>query len=230
MGLLRKMRKRVFGRKGRPTPSFPGVRAYWDGRYRDGGTSGAGSAGRLALFKAQVLNDFVETHGIASVLELGCGDGSQLELARYPAYVGVDVSPTAIALCRARFAGDPTKRFCESSEPAAYAGTYDLVLSLDVIFHLVEDSVYEAYMLDLQRHAGRFIIIYSSNYNDDPQRPWAPHVRHRAFSALMDRAEDRWQLIEKIDNPYPFDDDINTSFADVYVYERTPSTGSEEVR
>src|ERR1035438_9808248 len=70
--------------------------AYWELRYRTGGNSGPGSYGRLAHFKADTLNGFVDQHKIASVIEWGSGDGSQLQLANYPAYTGVDVSKTAV--------------------------------------------------------------------------------------------------------------------------------------
>lgn len=222
---IRKLVRRISG-KGKKRPSaakpFPGVAPYWEGRYSGGGTSGAGSAGRLAEFKADVLNTFVEQHGIETVLEFGCGDGSQLALARYPSYVGVDVSATAIDLCRNLFASDPSKRFVLASHSDEYEGTYDLVLSLDVIFHLVEDEIYEQYMADLRHYANKYIIIYSSNYDDDPEKPWALHVRHRQFSREFERPGDRWRLLAKIDNPYPHcpDDPDNTSFADFYIYEK----------
>ena len=222
---IRKLVRRI-SRRGKVEAStavpFPGVGPYWETRYAKGGTSGAGSVGRLAEFKAEVLNGFVAQHGIESVLELGCGDGSQLELARYPSYVGVDVSRTAIELCRSHFAGDPGKRFFLASERGEYEGMYDLVLSLDVIFHLVEDKVYEEYMADLLRHAGRFIIIYSSNYDDDPERPWALHVRHRQFSNFFAELTDQWRLMTKVDNPYPFcpENPDDTSFASFYIYGR----------
>ena len=44
--------------------AFPGSASYWELRYRNGGTSGAGSYGRLAEFKAEVLNEFVRVKGI----------------------------------------------------------------------------------------------------------------------------------------------------------------------
>lgn len=224
MGKIRKLAKRVF-RRGTPpaaTAAFPGVTPYWEQRYAQGGTSGAESAGRLALFKAEVLNAFVEQHGVKTVLELGCGDGTQLTLARYPSYVGVDVSQTAVDLCRRRFAGDGSKRFYHADERASYAGRYDLVLSLDVIFHLVENAVYEAYMTDLAEHSRRYMVIYSSNYDDDPDKPWALHVRHRKFTDYFVRMTDSWRLIGKVDNPYAFDPDNpdDTSFANFYLYER----------
>src|SRR6185295_426813 len=91
--------------------SFRGSQDYWEQRYREGGTSGGGSFGHLAQFKADTLNAFVEKHAVRSVLEFGCGDGRQLELAKYPKYIGLDVSPTAIAECSRRFEGDQTKSF-----------------------------------------------------------------------------------------------------------------------
>jgi SAM-dependent methyltransferase len=232
---LHKLAKRILrcGKKRPPTAAaFAGGGPYWEKRYAEGGTSGAGSAGQLAEFKARVLNEFVEQRGVKTVLELGCGDGSQLALARYPSYVGVDVSQTAVDLCRRRFAGDASKRFVHASERHLYEGSYDLVLSLDVIFHLVEDAIYEAYMADLQQYAGKYIVIYSSNYDDDPEMPWALHVRHRKFSDFFANLRNDWQLSHKIDNPYPYEsaDPDSTSFADFYIYHRTSSSALEQQR
>src|ERR1700709_2154006 len=72
---------------------------YWDARYKTGGNSGAGSYNDLAKFKAEVLNDFVKQHQVRTVMEFGSGDGAQLALAEYPHYIGLDVSPAAIARC-----------------------------------------------------------------------------------------------------------------------------------
>ena len=63
---------------------FRGSAQYWETRYRTGGDSGAGSYGRLAKFKAESINGFVRENGIHSVIEWGCGDGSQLSLAGIP--------------------------------------------------------------------------------------------------------------------------------------------------
>src|SRR5438270_10704846 len=71
--------RRLAGRAG-----FDNSSSYWNRRYVAGGTSGAGSYGRLARFKADVLNAFVAESGIASVIEFGCGDGAQLALSNYP--------------------------------------------------------------------------------------------------------------------------------------------------
>jgi len=110
---------------------FTGSQDYWVQRYQTGGNSGAGSYGRLANFKAEVLNKFVMENEVKSVIEYGCGDGNQLALAKYHEYLGFDVSPEAVATCRDAFASDDSKSFKLLSEWAGEEA--DLTLSLDVI-------------------------------------------------------------------------------------------------
>src|SRR5690349_8952416 len=76
---------------------------YWERRYAQGGNSGPGSYNRLAKFKAEVLNKLVKDNDLESVIEFGCGDGAQLELAQYPHYIGVDVSRSVLSKVRKRF-------------------------------------------------------------------------------------------------------------------------------
>src|SRR5262245_1297922 len=125
---------------------------YWERRYRAGMTSGVGSYGVLSQFKAELLNAFVASNDVRTVLEFGCGDGNQLRLAAYPLYLGLDVSKTAIDRCRERFEGDDTKSFLWY-DPARTINIAnfldaDLTLSLDVLYHLVEDDVYWRYLRD----------------------------------------------------------------------------------
>lgn len=195
---------------------------YWERRYIAGGTSGAGSYGRLARFKADTINNFVQDKDISTVIEFGCGDGAQLELARYPAYMGIDVSACAIELCQTKFQQDPSKRFCLASSQEASEARAELALSLDVIYHLVEDTVYDQYMARLVTAAEAFIGIYSSNVAKvSPAR----HVRHRIFTEWMTENAPAWILVQKVDNPFPEDpaDPEYTSWADFYFYERTKS-------
>jgi len=205
-------------RRLKPQPlKFQSSGQYWEDRYALGGTSGAGSYNRLAAFKAEVINGFVRHHDIKSVIEFGVGDGAQLALAEYPSFVGVDVSPTIIKTCRTKFAGDNTKQFCTPdglpSKPA------DLALSLDVIYHLVEDVVFTRYMLTLFGSASRFVIVYSSDKDEN----WPNnHIRHRNFTRWVYEHWPEWTLQETILNRYPFDpaNPDETSFADFFIYAR----------
>lgn len=186
---------------------------YWERRYRAGGRSGAGSYGRLAAFKAGVINGFVADNAIADVLDLGCGDGHLLSLLTVPDYVGVDVSPAALASCAERF---PDRRFLPFAALDASIRA-DLVLSVDVIFHLVEDAVFVSYMHALFAHAKRFVLVYSSNTDLE----WSsPHVRHRRFTEYVADCRPEWRLIAHVPNRYPYDSQRpdETSFADFFVY------------
>lgn len=210
---MKTLLNRLFGAR-----QFSGSAKYWERRYLEGGTSGSGSVGALAQFKADFLNAFVARHAIRSVIEFGCGDGRQLALARYPAYTGIDVSPAAIALCRTRFEGQQNFRFFTAGERTANEHHYDLALSIDVILHLVEDAVFDSYMRGLFAAATRFVIVYSSDF--DTEQPGSPHVRHRKFTDWLSRNEPGWRLVERIGNPFPHDParPNDTSFADFYVF------------
>lgn len=191
--------------------------SYWEKRYQKGGNSGAGSYGRLAEHKADVLNGFAADKGVRSVIEFGSGDGNQLTLARYPDYTGVDVSETAINACRDLFSGDPTKTFMTL---ANYDGRKaELSLSLDVIYHLVEDETFNNYMETLFAASARFVIVYSSNKDEQPVER---HVRHRKFTTWVSEKRPDFRLADHIPNPFAFNpkDPENTSFADFYVFEK----------
>jgi hypothetical protein len=189
---------------------------YWEERYRQGRNSGPGSYNRLAEFKAEFLNGFVETHGVGSVIEFGSGDGAQLKLAKYPAYVGVDVSRLAVEQCKDEFKDRPAFAFMHTSE-VTNSTKADLSLSLDVVYHLVEYKVFTKYMMGLFRASSKYVIIYSSNKTTEKS---APHVRHRKFTDWVDANISDFALVEHHPNRYPYDDSDpeHTSFADFYVY------------
>ena len=192
--------------------------AYWAKRYASGGNSGAGSYGRLARFKADTINAFVRERSIQSVIEFGCGDGNQLRLADYPTYVGYDVAEPCIAHCRRLFSADPNKTFRHLNE---YRGEVaELSLSLDVIYHLIEESIYADYMRRLFEAAERYVIIYSSCRDEAGT---AVHVRHRQFTDWVDEHRGDWRLFKHIPNPYPLrDDPHNETFADFYIFAKVP--------
>ncbi|MDE2111705.1 MAG: class I SAM-dependent methyltransferase [Alphaproteobacteria bacterium] len=192
---------------------------YWETRYTKGGNSGAGSYGRLSQYKADIINNFVVEHGVESVIEFGCGDGAQLQLANYSKYTGVDVSWQALDICQEKFKDDKTKRFVHLSAAARRSERADLVLSLDVIYHLVEDEVFFDYMNRLVSSAERYICIYSSDV--DAPGP-APHIRHRYFTDWMTRVAPAWNLIQQLPNIYPYDplNPNETSWSDFFFYSR----------
>lgn len=162
-----------------------------------------------------MINAFVADNGVASVLDLGCGDGNLLSMLDVPDYVGVDVSSTALACCITR---SPRYRFLPLDAVDAVAPA-ELALCIDVIFHLVEDDAFARTRQALFAHATRFVLVYASNVDAD----WpAPHVRHRRFTDHVAAAFSDWWLLAHLPNPYPFDPcrPAETSFADFFVYGR----------
>jgi hypothetical protein len=209
MTIIPRLVRKAFARLRRPI-QFVDSPNYWENRYRNGGDSGDGSYGKLARFKADVLNAFVVKHNISSVIEFGSGDGSQLALASYPSYIGFDVSETAVAACRRKF---PQHSFRLMRELASERA--DLTLSLDVIYHLVEDAIFESYMRTLFGASNRFVVIYSSNHEGRD----APHIRHRKFTDWISRNARDWALLEHIPNKHPYQPGVRGgSFADFYIY------------
>lgn len=207
--------------------TFPGSDAYWDRRYRSGGNSGPGSYGRVARFKAEVLNAFVEKHAIGSVLELGCGDGHQLSLARYPRYIGLDVSRAAIERCATTFRDDPSKSFF-LYDPQAFVDrghifSADLALSLDVLYHLVEDDVYDLYLRHLFAAANRYVVLFT-NPDDLSLGRTAPHIKLRPTLRTVAARQPDFRWVEEIPSPWTFGAGAADTWSNFYVFERWRSS------
>lgn len=189
---------------------------YWNERYRLGGDSGAGSYGEVARFKADFMNRFVAETGANTVLEFGCGDGAQLSLATYSNYLGLDISDTAVAMCTRKFSDEPSRSFMwyqwEHARTVSRYLSADLTLSQDVIYHLVEDEVFESYMCIMFAASRRYAVFFSSD-KDEPSRH--PHVRHRNFTKHARERHQEFDLVHVEPNPHP-----GLTFAKFYVFER----------
>ncbi|MEO8413552.1 MAG: class I SAM-dependent methyltransferase [Ginsengibacter sp.] len=191
---------------------FPGSASYWEKRYQKNGNSGNGSYGRNADYKASFINNFVSKNDIQKIIEFGCGDGNQLKHFQFPSYAGLDVSATAIEKCRQVFKADSTKRFFlyDQKDLLGSVKLYraDLALSLDVIFHLVEDEVFEAYMFRLFKSSSGYVIIYAWDVEGEKKF----HVRHRCFTKWIQKNIPEFRLQERI-SCHPGD-----NFCDFFIY------------
>jgi trans-aconitate methyltransferase len=210
---IKKLYRFIKGKK-----DFSTSTTYWEERYKDGGNSGTGSYNKLAEFKAEVLNDFVEKHDVKTVIEFGSGDGNQLKYLHFPKYTGFDISETIINACRKEYINDQTKSF-KTVHDYSETDAAELTLSLDVIYHLIEDEVYNKYMQRLFQSSNKYVIIYSSNMIDTNYE--GTHVRHRKFTAWVEENAKSFKLVRFIQNKYPFNGDNNiSSLADFYFYEK----------
>jgi SAM-dependent methyltransferase len=158
---------------------------------------------------------------IKSVVEFGCGDGEQLALYSFPRYTGLDVSREALTRCIERFPDRPDMGFFlydgRCFEDAYGIFKADMAISIDVIYHLVEDEIYARYMRHLFEAAERFVVIYSSNCESSRNA----HVRNREFLTDAKRTTG-WRLLRTVKNIYPLGSGPVESWADFYFFERTP--------
>ncbi len=174
-----------------------------------------------------MLNDFVATEEIDSVIEFGCGDGEQLALGRYPRYLGMDVSPSTLQRTAQRFSDDRTKSFLRY-DPACFADpagflSAQLTLSLDVVYHLVEDGIYARHLQDLFGASRRFVILYTSDSErlSVPEHPTA-HVRHRPVRRDVAARFPHWTLRSQVDGPQRLGG--SSSFAEFLIYQHHPDS------
>jgi cyclopropane fatty-acyl-phospholipid synthase-like methyltransferase len=189
---------------------------YWEKRYEEGGNSGTGSYNHLADFKADYINELIKKLNVQKVIEFGCGDGNQLSLLEVPHYVGIDVSRFAVNTCRSKYKNDSTKKFFHRSEYNLNEKG-DFVLSLDVIYHLVEDDIYHLYMHALFNASTHYVVIYSSNFDSDRI---SLHMKHRKFTDWIELNLSNWKLLEFRKNDFPDQGDYRKgSCSDFYVFE-----------
>ena len=185
-------------------PNFKTDR-YWEKRYATGGNSGLGSQGFNHRFKRDTIERLIRARGIRSVVDFGCGDGRQmfevLSETTLDEYQGIDISPSAVSLCRERYRGLPHCHFDVAGE--APIGTYDLALSLDVIYHVVEYDTYVDYLKTLFG-CSDYVLLYA---NREARASEVPHIVFRANRAEIESLLPETELLEE--EPHP---EMSTSF------------------
>jgi len=165
-------------------------RTYWEDRYYQGETSGAGSYGSEAAFKIDLIISLVEELGCRTLLDLGCGDANiaftLLKRLPHLRYLGLDISPYILNRNRRRAAkakipaifcvGDLTKKW-----PTPIS--FDCVLLLDVLFHLKEDRSFFNALQNVLHFTGKVAVLTAWNPKAlGTRQPEAAHCFYRDFS------------------------------------------------
>lgn len=194
---------------------------YWEQRYMEGGDSGAGSFGKLAAYKSDYINNLVREFSIESVVEWGCGNGQQLKSFNISDYTGIDISPTAIAQCQEQFAQDADKRFLELKQAGDVEA--ELSMSLDVLYHLIEDKAYHKHLKQVFDSAQKYVLIYSCDLEGGS---YGVHVKPRKFTRDVERGFPAWRLMRHEVNPFPLDElgPKEGSWSDFYLFGLKDST------
>lgn len=191
-------------------------KTYWKERYYSGGNSGAGSYDCKAKYKAKILNRIIEDNKISNVIEFGCGDGNNLQYYNIENYTGFDLSEVAIEMCIKKYSHDLQKSFI-CCDPVLFKSgglKAEMTISFEVIFHLIENDVFNKYMTDLFNTSSEYVLICSSN--DSRKFDEALHVKHRKFT---DSVPSNFSLIEVVKTPQ--EKGLNGFFSDFYLFKKS---------
>jgi len=144
---------------------------YWNSRYIKG-NSGYGSYGEQLEKKLHWLSGL----DIKSISEIGCGDfnfGKNL-LKQHPkaSYVGYDISEVIIERNKILY---PQHKFTNKFDLSLFNA--DLVLCVDVLFHVLDDNEYDILLLNLFHNYNKYLAITAY---ENEQRA-SPHLKIRKF-------------------------------------------------
>jgi len=139
---------------------------YWNTRYQQGKSSGAGSIGLLGAWKYTQLTELVPID-TTFILDYGCGDLSFWETNQGlpPYYVGYDASAVIIQKNKSKY---PTKNFI-TTKPLIRA---DVVVCFDVLFHIMTEQSFITILHELTHLAREYLLIYTWKIN-----PLAPRIK-----------------------------------------------------
>lgn len=189
---------------------------YWELNYLLGRSSGTGSYGVLAEFKAQVINAYISEKNISSVIEFGCGDGNQLSYMDYKQYLGLDIASTAISLCKTKYETDDTKSFLWYQPGYLINKSFisaELVVCVDVLYHIIEDADFIQTLDDIFSCAEKAVILYTKIAVADKETEMQT-IKDRDIFKYLEKYVD-FKLKEVIPQKHP-----GISSADFIILER----------
>lgn len=147
-------------------------KSYWDNRYAQGGDSGYGSYGEQLEKK---LN-WIFSLDFHSITEVGCGDmnfaSSLMKMNPVDNYTGYDVSRVIVERNTLLY---PQYDFRVVSD-AEFVKS-DLVMCVDVLFHIIKDEDCESLLQKLEQTWTKYLVITA--YERDEE--FTNHVRIRKF-------------------------------------------------
>jgi SAM-dependent methyltransferase len=172
---------------------------FWDARHRARGPLRSGGdlsfdqptneilyalrLGRLI----DVLGDVSSVTAPLRMLDAGCGKGYYTRaMASFGHRVdGIDASEYAIEYCRVHAVGG---EMYEVSTVAAWRPPYlyDVVFSIDVLFHVMDDALWEDSVCNLGsllRWGGRLVL---ADHDDEHDRVWGDYQKTRAPARYRD--------------------------------------------
>lgn len=147
-------------------------KSYWDNRYARGGDSGYGSYGEQLEKKLNWLFPL----DFKTITEVGCGDmnfaSNIMKVHPVERYTGYDVSRVIVERNQLLY---PQYDFHVADEFEFVKS--DLLMCVDVLFHVIDDNECEALLKKLERAWTKYLVITA--YERDEE--FTNHVRIRKF-------------------------------------------------
>ncbi|MGP1346923.1 MAG: class I SAM-dependent methyltransferase [Phycisphaerales bacterium] len=215
-GVLPGLIRRVLpGGGGSRKPAYVGREAeYWDERFasqpgalRGPGHSALDEDANVANYEEK--RAFLARHlprwaparrpngSAARLLDAGCGPGAFLGTWLELGYEvsGLDFSPSAIESARVRH-GDRVSLHVGRLEGTAPGAAYDIVVCVDVLFHVVSDDAWQSAVGMLARSCARDGVLVIQEGLDQPMRP-SRHVRGRTRAEYARAFESAGMFIDE---------------------------------
>lgn len=166
---------------------------YWVTRYGTGGDSGFGSHDEHSIkFKGDYINEFIKKFNVETLFDYGCGDGNQLKMINgFTHYTGYDIAPNIIEDCKILYVGHEDKFFTSKLDDII-GKKFDLAISMDVTYHIIEDELFKFY-LDTLFSSADVIILFTTN--SDHHTP----LKHHKPRKIIDHIKDTYIDFELID-------------------------------
>ena len=149
---------------------------YWNSRYNAGGNSGYGSYGEQKDKKLGWLKDLDFDH----ITDIGCGDFhfSNELLKLHPAsYTGFDISGAIVEKNKVRY--PEHKHDFYNYESGMNLPKSDLVICLDVLFHIYEEDEYEEMLHTLKTLPTKYLAVTA--YEREQKDGVGHHIHIRDF-------------------------------------------------
>lgn len=179
------------------------ARSYWDDRHTaadelaSGGNISHSHASNSMFYAVrtarliEALTPWTASLAPLTVLDAGCGKGVfSRAMGSFGHRVdGIDTSPVAIAEC-VRGAG-PLESYAVS-DLVSWSSThlYDAVVSIDVLYHLMDDLEWEAsvrHLCSLTGVGGRVLLV---DHDRDDDRVWSHYQKTRSAQRYRDLLAD----------------------------------------
>ena len=94
--------------------------------------------------------------------------------------------------------------------------SYDLAISCDVLYHLIDLKIWKNYLSNLFSYSNKYIIIYASNDKD-----YGSHCLARNFTEYINKKFPTWKLIKKLKtSKFSDSNNKNTSISDFFIYQK----------